>query len=133
MVSSKCLATNSEATYIRHSRVVKMMIRHQGMLRRLVKLGDFAPSTKGIGIPYLDHPSLYISSMEGMVCVIKIADAIANKDQKPAPLHANDFHKHTRAVLNKLHICYLEQKKEKFPTFALFLDATIQQTENVSP
>lgn len=61
--------------------------------------------------------------------MIRAADALPNDDQKPAYSLTSSFCSHARAVLDELHLCQLEEDKEKFATLALFLDARIQQTK----
>lgn len=61
MLFSNFLATNSRATCVRYIRVIKLMMKKQGLLLLLEILDKDALEAKTVGITDLDEPSLYVS------------------------------------------------------------------------
>lgn len=70
VMSYNLFASNSRATYIQYIRVSKVMIKHQGVLLLLEKMGKNAPATNTFGITHLDNHSLYTSSGKDMLLMI---------------------------------------------------------------
>lgn len=100
MMFSNILSSNSGDTYIRHIRVGRMKVKHQGMLPLLAKLCIGDQVRKNSGITQLDHANIYISCEEYILLVIHAADEFVNNDHKPVPFHANDFYRHGQALLD---------------------------------
>lgn len=53
--------------------------------------------------------------------------------RKDPSAHARIFYRQVGALLEGLHVRYLEQHREKFQNFALFLETRKQQSKIVSP
>lgn len=53
--------------------------------------------------------------------MFQAADSFVKKDGKTYTFQANLFHRHIKTLLDDLHALHLEQNKEKFPNFGLFL------------
>lgn len=58
--------------------------------------------------------------------MIQATETIFRNDHKHAPFHANDFYRHARALLDGIHSFHLEQGREQFPMFQMFLETKIQ-------
>lgn len=132
MTYANFLGTNSKAAHLRYIRDGKMMLNHQRTLSLFVKLVKCLPAAKTIGITHLVDLSLYTFSEEEIVLMIQPTDTFLKKDHETAPFHVNSFSKRARAFSNELPVRNLEQEKEKFPNFALFLDTKIHQTKTIS-
>lgn len=108
------------------------MLTPQGVLFCFDKLDKDTPVATTPGIKPFDNSSVYIAFEEYSVFMIHGTDAYVKKDSKPVSFHAYMFYEHARAVPDELHPYRLYQEKIKLPTFALFLDAEIQQTKMIS-
>lgn len=64
--------------------------------------------------------------------MIQAADKFSINDQKPMFFHAGAFYRHTRALLDEVHVPHLEQGEEKFSISALFVQTKIQQSQNIT-
>lgn len=53
--------------------------------------------------------------------MIQVAEAFV-KNEKNLPPQRQVFHRHAIDLFDEMHIRYLDQKQDKFPTIALFLD-----------
>lgn len=91
MMSSKFLAANSRATYMRYIRARKDIMMNQGVLSFLKELGKVAGASKTLCIMHLDNPSLYISFEEDVRFVVMYVDAFVKNDHKPTCFHQNVF------------------------------------------
>lgn len=78
-----------------------------------------------LGIMHLDKPSPYSSSREDSLVMIQTTDWFSYKDTKPSSVDTKHFYRNARGFLDELHVCHLEEEKEKFPTFALLLETKI--------
>lgn len=84
-----------------------MAIKHQGVLLSFVKLGRDNPKAKTFRTTDDDDLSLYISSEEDILILIQSDDYFIKNDHKPTPFHENSFYRHTRHLLDELHVVHL--------------------------
>lgn len=124
-ISSNILAASCRTTYLRYVSACKKMIDHKVVLSLLVELNKDAPAKNILAITYLDDPSFYISSEQNRLLMNQAADTFSKNDYTPALSTQILFYRYTRALLDGLHARHLQQEKEKFPTFALFLGKKI--------
>lgn len=124
-MSSKVLAAYSSITYIRNISAGTMIIKHEGVLFVLGKMGTNSLDTRTFGITNVDDESLYNSPEEYILLIALADDAFAKNDYKLAPFHACSIYRYGRAMLYELHLRHSEQEKKKFYTLALFLDTKI--------
>lgn len=57
--------------------------------------------------------------------------AFAEKNHRAAPFHAKYFRRHVRALLGELFVRNLEEIKETFSSFVLFLDRKTYRTKKL--
>lgn len=131
MIPSSVLAANPGATYIRSIILDKMMIRHQGVFSILVRLGIDARAVKTFCTMHLDEQSHNRSSKPNILFSIWAADTFVKTDHNTAPLHDSFPHRRAKALLDELHLHYLQQDKEKLSIFALFVDTKIPRTKTI--
>lgn len=67
------------------------MIKHQGVLLFLGKLGRDAPAAKSSGIMLLYEPSPLISHQQDVLQMTQAADLFVKNDYKHTPLHGDVF------------------------------------------
>lgn len=119
MMYSNLFAVNTSATYIRHVRVGKMIIKHQSVVFHLLRRLKGRLAVSALGIMHFKHSSIYIFSAENVHLMSQSPDGFVKNDYEPASCHANYFHRHARGFSEELHFRHMEQDKKKFRTFAL--------------
>lgn len=92
-----------------------------------MKLHRDSPAAKALGIPRLDDTRHYTSSEKDIFLSIQATDVFLMKDDKPVPSHADYLYRHARDQLDQLRVQHMEDDKEHFLIFALFLNNRIQQ------
>lgn len=98
------------------------------MPRFLIKVGQDPSAAKSTGIVHLHDPSPYISSEKNMLLLrIQAADESVKNGYKQLIYHESYFHRQDWTLLDEIRVRPLEQDKDKFLTFALFLDTNVQQ------
>lgn len=122
MMFSNFLSVNSRVTHIHYIRVIKMMSKHQSVLRYLVKLEKDALASKTLGTVHLDDGSRYIFSDGDISLMFQADDSSAKNGHKPALFHAISIYRRSKSLLDLFHLGSLEQTKKRLPAFLLFLD-----------
>lgn len=102
------------------------------MLRILPELVRNAAAPKTVGITHFHDVSIYISSEEGILYMIRAAGAFVMDEHKLVRFHTNYFYRHDRELLNQLQNHHLERDEGEFTTFALLLHTKFQKTKIVS-
>lgn len=120
-ISSNFLAANSTATHKLNTRAEKMMMKHQGVVRLFLKLGNDAPAAKTFVITHLDDAILCIFSEENILLMIQAAASLFNNNYKPAPFHAHSFYRHAWASLLRFIFATSRKSRRSFPPSCCFL------------
>lgn len=84
IMSSSFSAANFRATYARWFRVSEMIFKRKYLISMPLNLGLDPPSTRVLGITYLDILCNHISCDVDVVLMIQAADVILTNDQEPA-------------------------------------------------
>lgn len=127
MLSSKFLAANSTAAYVRYIRAGKMVAKHNGMRNLAMSLFRGVLALRTLGTTHCDEPSLYISSEADFLLIIQAADVFVKNNHKRAFFRPNVFYRHRRALLDGLLVYHSKQGEEKFTMLTIVLETRIQQ------
>lgn len=96
VMTSNILAAICKVSYRRYDKLGTRIIKHQGVLSILARLGRDAPEAKIPGITHLDNPWLYEYSQKDILFIIPADDPSARNDQKPVSLQTNSFYIHSK-------------------------------------
>lgn len=107
------------------------MMKNSCSLSLFGSLDEDAPAAKTLGVTHHDDLSFAISSKEDVLPMIQTVDTFVKNNYKSPLCYPKTVYRHARTVLDEVCGHHIKQHKEKFPTFALFLDTKIQHTKNI--
>lgn len=105
------------------------MIRNQDMQILFGKLTKEALAARRYGITQAGSPSVYISSNEGCLFILRATTMLDKNDRKPALFHTRYFQRNSKARLAELPFLHLEQEKENVLKLATFFKVIMKQTK----
>lgn len=118
------LAVNSTAIYLRYITVDVKKTKQKCVFSLPISFTQDEPAMRAFGSMHHDDTSPYILSEKEILLIFQASDASVKNDHKPAPIHANFFHRYAKVIVQELHNCNSEQGEDDSRRLLCFMKKT---------